>query len=366
MKIRRALALAAATAVVAPAVFLASPATAATAAPSGPSPSASASAPADPAPQNTPGTPDTPGTSDASDTPHTPDTRDATSTSDTSGASDSSDTSDASAQEAPAPGTIGPRPEHDGGEGESCDTYVRESTAIRTELKGLPSRIPAGSDWVDFTFRLTNTADRARTGITVNAEAYTPDHQYETSSRYVTLQARIDGVWRTVDSEDSTFGTAGTLEPGGRAEAELRLRVDATAELGQGTVFSGAFFTEKTDGAIHCESGKSGLTSLTVTAPDRNPGDGEGDGGDGATGGNNGGNGTDATSGGTTTGGSGGSGGAADPQGDRNDTPVPGDLADTGSTAPLPVIGTIGAVAVVLGAGTVIAVRRRRTGGTAA
>ncbi|MDX6354597.1 MAG: hypothetical protein QOF98_1500, partial [Streptomyces sp.] len=43
-----------------------------------------------------------------------------------------------------------------------------------------------------------------------------------------------------------------------------------------------------------------------------------------------------------------------------------GDLADTGSSAALPVIGLMGGAAVALGAGAVYAVRRRRAGTDAA
>ncbi|MEV7982044.1 LAETG motif-containing sortase-dependent surface protein [Streptomyces sp. NPDC086519] len=49
------------------------------------------------------------------------------------------------------------------------------------------------------------------------------------------------------------------------------------------------------------------------------------------------------------------------PQGDISDLPT-GNLADTGSSSALPVIGLVGGVAVVVGAGAVVLVRRRKAG----
>ena len=42
-----------------------------------------------------------------------------------------------------------------------------------------------------------------------------------------------------------------------------------------------------------------------------------------------------------------------------------GSLAATGSSSALPVIGLVGGVAVVLGAGSIVVARRRRTGSDA-
>lgn len=51
------------------------------------------------------------------------------------------------------------------------------------------------------------------------------------------------------------------------------------------------------------------------------------------------------------------------PQGGSKEIPVTGTLATTGSSSALPAIGALGGAAVLLGAGTVHVVRRRRTAG---
>ncbi|ANW18563.1 hypothetical protein BB341_10130 [Streptomyces clavuligerus] len=278
------------------------------------------------------------------------------------------------------PGTIGAGSPHGDDEtGESCATRIEDSPLLQTELRGLPRKVEAGSGWVEYTFRLTNKADRERTGIRVYTEAWGPE-QPVGRDMVIDHQWLDQGTWRNVDVDRSTFGAAGALKPGQSAEAKLRLRVDATKKPGTGSAFSGAGFSEKIDGKLHCESAREGRYAFTVVAPDKEPGGngGSGTGGSGPGGPTSGGSGSGGSGDGATTGGGaeqpgggqgqGGAGagdGRPDPQGGRDETPLGGNLAATGSDRTLPVIAGIGALAVVAGAGTFLAARRRRTSRTA-
>jgi LPXTG-motif cell wall-anchored protein len=53
------------------------------------------------------------------------------------------------------------------------------------------------------------------------------------------------------------------------------------------------------------------------------------------------------------------------PQGGVSEQPVTGSLAETGSGSQLPVIGTVGGVAILAGAGVMFAMKRRRSGAEA-
>lgn len=55
-------------------------------------------------------------------------------------------------------------------------------------------------------------------------------------------------------------------------------------------------------------------------------------------------------------------GGGKQPQGGAEELPATGSLAETGSSSALPVIGAVGGIAVLAGAGVVFAVRRRSSG----
>ncbi|GAA2249359.1 hypothetical protein GCM10010232_41300 [Streptomyces amakusaensis] len=373
MKLRRTLTVAAAAAVLAPATFLAAPAAFATG-PSSPAPSATitGSTPAPdrsaPAPDVTSSAPATPesdpagavvpsGPTAGPDAPTAPGSSDALGR--TPGKTPSAPSPDASM-------TANPPKEE---EGEVCDTFVESSKAIDTELRGLPTKVVAGSGWIDLSYRLTNRSEQTRTGISAYAEIYTTDTQYESSSRYVTLQWQVGGKWQTIDMEFGYFGTAGTLKPGEYSEVKMRLKVDAKAEPGAGTAFSGGWYTETTESGLSCESGGHKRYNFEVLAPGSKPG--EVDESEGEKPGENGGTGGTGESDGE--GGKGGTGdepvdrpvGKPAPQGGLAELPVTGRLATTGADSALPTIGAVGGIAVLAGAGVLFTLKRRRDNTTA-
>ncbi|WP_190121650.1 LPXTG cell wall anchor domain-containing protein [Streptomyces inusitatus] len=377
MKLRRALTVAATAAVLAPATFLAAPTAAFATGPSSPTPSASTTG-STPAPDRSAPAPDA--TSSAPATPES-DPADAVAPSGTAagpdaptapGSSDAVGRTPGKAPVAPSPDTsmsANPPKEE---EGEVCDTVVESSKAIDTELRGLPTKVVAGSGWIDLSYRLTNRSEQTRTGISAYAEIYTTDAQYESSSRYVTLQWQVDGKWQTIDMEFGYFGTAGTLKPGEYSEVKMRLKVDAKAEPGAGTAFSGGWYTETTESGLSCESGGHKRYNFEVLAPGSKPG--EVDESEGEKPGENGG--TGGTGGTGESDGEGGKGGTGDelvdrpvakpaPQGGLAELPVTGRLAETGSNSALPTVGVVGGIAVLAGAGVLFALKRRRDNTTA-
>lgn len=160
------MAVAAATAVIAPATFLAAPAAFATTGPSSPTitgtPSPSESTPAEvtPSPTASPSTP-----AGAATTPGTSGTP-------------SPSSSATSTTEPQAPGVC-----------ESILEFPPYDDHLVTELGGLPKKITAGSGFHPFTVTLTNsgTVDRALVGLRIVAGQTNPDTA-EDYSTYLTVQ----------------------------------------------------------------------------------------------------------------------------------------------------------------------------------
>ncbi|AZK96027.1 MULTISPECIES: hypothetical protein [Streptomyces] len=244
-----------------------------------------------------------------------------------------------------------PKNEEEGEEGgvDECATEV-ESKDLKTNLRGLPSKVVAGSGWQNFSYRVTNDSKKAMESVTAYllVEAYTHDYEDETL-KYVTLQAKYNGAWEKFDVEEGYLGDTEKLDAGEYAELELRLKVDGKAPAGVAFLMTlGVHVDEKNN----CEYGKDVEYGFEILPAGSKPsgGDAEGKPGKGKP---------------DKTGKPGSSGGGTEPQGGRKDVPVTGNLAATGSSDALPVIGITGGVAVLAGAGVVFALKRRRGDATA-
>ncbi|MFJ8231650.1 hypothetical protein ACIQ9E_17095 [Streptomyces sp. NPDC094448] len=248
--------------------------------------------------------------------------------------------------QSPKPGEEGPEGEEGGAD--ECATEV-ESKDLKTTLRGLPSKVVAGSGWQNFSYRVANDSKKAMDSVTAYllVEAYTHDYEDETL-KYVTLQAKYNGAWEKFDVEEGYLGDTEKLEAGEYAELELRLKVDGKAPAGVAFLMTlGVHVDEKNN----CEYGQDVEYGFEILPAGSKPsgGDAEGKPGKGKP---------------ETTGKPGSSGGS-EPQGGRKEVPVTGNLAATGSSDALPVIGITGGVAVLAGAGVVFALKRRRGGATA-
>ncbi|MFI5520202.1 LPXTG cell wall anchor domain-containing protein [Streptomyces platensis] len=311
MKIRRALTAAAAAAVIAPAAVLAAPAAAfATEPESGAGPRTSAS----------------PGLPDAA----TPAHRSADSATSGGGKGADKDSGDAD------------------GAGQSC---AFESDQLHVAVRGLPRQLTAGGAWTPFSMTLTNTTGKPLTEVqpflhmSSGQDVDRPYWELETEYR----DART-GRWKTFhDAEPKDLFGFFTVGPRINLTLQLRTRVVKDAKPGAGYALAAGDFRNR-DGS--CGSAKEAWYDFTILPagaqptqpPTTEPSEPGKPGGTAGTG-------QGAASGGGT-GGSDAAGGLG-PQGGAQ-------LAATGSSSALPVIALAGGAAMVVGAGAVIGVRRRK------
>ncbi len=253
---------------------------------------------------------------------------------------DPSPSNDDTAAPSPSTSTSAPSPSASASEPASeCEDFA-DNEGVHTELRGLPSKVVAGSGWQKFTFRVENKTGHDVEGV--DAYLYTAavdDEDLEEMTKYVTVQAYIQDAWRTVSDEDGYFGTSKALKANQYAEANMRLKVDAKAPAGYGFAFaSGVSITA--DGL--CEYGDETLYEFDILAADTDPGEVD-----------------------DATGKPGKKGNKPAPTGELSEIPVTGTLAETGSSSMLPTIGVAGGIAIVAGAGVVFALKRRNAGATA-
>ncbi|MFF0744404.1 LAETG motif-containing sortase-dependent surface protein [Streptomyces sp. NPDC004111] len=329
MKLRRSLALAAATAVIAPvSLFSASAAYATTS----PSPSASVST----TPSGTPSAPETPSTSPETtpSTPSTPSKSPETTPSGTPSASATptpTKTPSATPSRTPS-GTPSPTDPDEELPGECQDV------SIGLTISGLSGKIAAGSGWHPFNLNVHNTSDRTLNGVAVFAGAAADkDGSNLFTTKQVQLQAydETSKSWQPVSLDDLAAGYVGetdTLEPDFEIDIKLRLNVAAGAPVGAGFTLGGGVYVDVDKGCIG--TGETAYKFQIVKS------------------------GTDTS-------------GTKPQEGGKTPLPVgkpapgkvpavTGNLAETGASSQMPVIGLAGGAAVVLGAGALFLVRRRK------
>ncbi|KEF02283.1 MULTISPECIES: LPXTG cell wall anchor domain-containing protein [Streptomyces] len=332
MKLRRALAAVSATAAMAPAALLAAPAAYATETP-GQSPTATAT--------GTPTATPTPVTTPSSNSP----------------APGPADEKTPPAKKTPTAEKTPPVKKHRAATPTTtpsdeieCSDYSSER-AVRTELRGLPSKIVAGSGWVDFTFRATNISGEHITSVSAFALVYAlKDPTTDDVSDHLTFQwldART-GTWKRVpaaEENDGFFASLGGrdgLRPGEYAEAKLRLKADAKTPASYGGAVSVGWYANADHECGFSEAMDYDFTILPAGSgkPGTHVPDAQGKPGKPGHRPNR-----PAPQGGTKQ---------------QVQLPVTGKLADTGASSGLPTLALAGGAAVALGAGAVFAVRRRK------
>ncbi|MFJ8462938.1 LAETG motif-containing sortase-dependent surface protein [Streptomyces swartbergensis] len=328
MKLRRAMAAAAATAVIAPVALLAAPAAYATDETT-PTPSPSVS-------ESTPETSPTPSTSVSESAPET---SPSPSTSVSESAPETSPSPSTSVSEsAPEPSTSAPE------ESETPDPEpsVCEDTKVDVSITGLPGKIAAGSGWHKFSLNVANNSDSTLNDLDFFAGA-SPDKNGEElfSSKQVQLQAwdPQDKIWVDLNEGGYAVGYVGytdELKPEYQVNIPLRLNVSKSAPVGAGFSLGATIYGDNDDECIGF--GDVSYKFQIVAA-------------------------------GTDTGGTKPQEGGKAPVTDEKpngDTPeVTGSLAETGSSSALPMISLVGGAAVVAGAGAIFVVRRRKAGAQA-
>lgn len=246
----------------------------------------------------------------------------------------------------------------------------------KTSLLGLPKEIVAGSGWHDFTYRVTNVSEIKVMETDISLDLGTADPKLDDTAQ---LAVTVDwfntatGAWKPIQGDGAevlgheNFATVKAIAPGGHTDARMRIKIGDKAEPGTGYFF--------TIGHSYGEDGQCGFDDISqfdfrVLAPAVEPG------GTGGTGSAEGSEGTPGkTTGATPAPGraeetqavadTGGEGNTPAPQGAADERPAGGSLASTGSTSPAPALAGIGGAAVVMGAGAIFVVRRRKAGSAA-
>ncbi len=335
MKLRRALAAAAATAVICPVALLAAPAASASGGPS-PSPSASSdSAPfqggstsvTSPAPSDS-----TSPSSSSSASPTSP-VSPSTTGEGTPAPEDTQPTTSAPAN--PSPSTS--RPEETASP--APEPSVCEDTKVDVGIEGLPGEIAAGSGWHEFSLNVANDSGSTLQNLEYLAGASADrDGEKLFESKKVGLQAwnPEDRTWEDLDELGYAVGYIGytdELAPDYEVAVPMRINVRADAPVGAGFTLGATIYGDA-DG--ECTGFGDVAYRFRIVAP------------------------------GTDTDGTRPQEGGKAPVTVRKPaagTPeVTGSLAATGSSSALPVIGLVGGLAVVVGGGAVFVVRRRRAG----
>ncbi|REH23024.1 LPXTG-motif cell wall anchor domain-containing protein [Streptomyces sp. 2114.2] len=335
MKLRRALAAAAATAVICPVALLAAPAASASGGPS-PSPSASSdSAPSQggstsvtsPAPSDS-----TSPSSSSSASPVSP-VSPSTTGEGTPAPEDTQPTTSAPAN--PSPSTS--RPEETASP--APEPSVCEDTKVDVGIEGLPGEIAAGSGWHEFSLNVANDSGSTLQNLEYLAGASADrDGEKLFESKKVGLQAwnPEDRTWEDLDELGYAVGYIGytdELAPDYEVAVPMRINVRADAPVGAGFTLGATIYGDA-DG--ECTGFGDVAYRFRIVAP------------------------------GTDTDGTRPQEGGKAPVTVRKPaagTPeVTGSLAATGSSSALPVIGLVGGLAVVVGGGAVFVVRRRRAG----
>ncbi|MFH8931654.1 LAETG motif-containing sortase-dependent surface protein [Streptomyces pristinaespiralis] len=347
MKLRRAMAVAAATAVIAPATFLAAPAAFAT------DSTPSATETTSPAPTGSETTSPSPTGSET--TSPAPTGSETTSPAPTGSETTSpSPTGSETTSPAPSPSTSAPTEDpEDPEEPPYCEELDEnwEENALGLKISGLPGQIVAGSGWEEFNLTVTNNAKTDLKEVAFYAEVENDQlDEDKWLSKHVELQFRLPGTdqWERIgDSEwaGDYFWGVETMKSKDFVKIDLRINVAKTAPAADSYSLGSGGYLGDVDGQ-ECIAESAGVyADFTVLAPGSpNPNPGEAEPGDGE--------GKDK-------------GPDTKPQGDVKELPVTGNLAETGSDSALPVIGAVGGVAILAGAGVVFAMKRRRGDATA-
>ncbi|MCI3276092.1 LAETG motif-containing sortase-dependent surface protein [Streptomyces cylindrosporus] len=348
MKLRRAMGVAAATAVLAPLALLSAPvafATDETPDTSTSSPATDESTPA--ADDTTPAADDTTPAADdttpaADDT--TPAAEDTTpAAGDTTPAAD--DTTPAAAESSssatPTPSASETAPE-DGGElcvDDNGDSTAELSADLKSGLSGLPETIVAGGGWTAFSFNVSNKGDEEikdiKPLIGVAAIGWEDEKDYSGEIQ-VQVFDKSSKTWQTIADAAGEGGTfpAFSLSGGQSVSYQLRLKVSGKVPDSLGLTGGLAEYQDE-EGCWVADDPNGWIYFFDILAA-----------------GSDAGNPDDAK---PQTGG-------MKPLEDVSDVDATGSLAETGSSSALPMIALTGGAAVALGGGAVFAVRRRRAG----
>jgi cobalamin biosynthesis Mg chelatase CobN len=340
MKLRRAMGVAAATAVIAPLALLSAPTAFADETPTATASETVSETPTETPSDTTSATPtDTGLPSDTAPAPSAPETS-------------STPTASASASESgePEPSTSA-EPSEDPSDPDVpyCEDLDQDfsNAKVSADIKGLPGKIVAGDGFHSFKLTVTNDSKTTVDGVAFYAEV----ENYELDeakflSPYVDLEFKNPetGSWDRIGSDDwagDYFFYVDELKAGKSETVDLRVSISSKAPAGDAYSFGSGAYLDNVDGQDCIAEGWAQYDFEVLKAGTANTDPGSA---------------TPSDKGTKDT--------VKRPQGEVSALPT-GNLAETGSSSALPMIGLVGGVAVVAGAGAVYTVRRRRAGASA-
>ncbi|MCX5531799.1 hypothetical protein OG785_14625 [Streptomyces sp. NBC_00006] len=231
-------------------------------------------------------------------------------------------------------------------------TAAEDSPGTLAELRGLPSKLVAGSGWHGFTFRVTNMTDQEF--VSSRAQVYAFSFAYEDesdTSRYLRLQWFDGSGWRDLDNNvehDASFPASGPLARGAHSDVKLRISVDAKTPAGAGAALGLAVSVDP-EGVCGDSVPEDAYWDFDILAAGTATGQVPPAGGH---------TGSPKPSAPATATPSASASNAPSPQ--ASSSPVDGSLASTGAGSVLPTFGAAAGLAVVAGGGVMYAVRRRK------
>ncbi|MFD5748543.1 LAETG motif-containing sortase-dependent surface protein [Streptomyces sp. NPDC127033] len=369
MKLRRAMAVAAATAVIAPAAFFAAPAAFATEGDPA-TPQTSAETPGSETPDTetpeagagetgeTPPVVETPPTDEAPAPPETEEETPATPPTEPEeeGAPEAGKPSPSASQSTPGAAPSATSTGEAPGSPIECDddSELTFDENLKTSLTGLPERIVAGSGFHGFKFNVSNKGKNIYTRVDLAVFASQIDEKtWEDTSRHLTLQYKDpeSGQWINIslDDNDEGAGYLGYTDIRSKESfsVDLRLSVDKSAPAGFGYAIGIGIYADDKGNCVLADDFASYEFDIAAAGTDAgDPGEA-----------------TPQPQPRPQTGGK--KPIPAKPVGNTEIKPQ-GHLAETGSSSTVPVIGMVGGIAVVAGAGVMFAMKRRRDGDAAA
>ncbi|MEV6959149.1 LAETG motif-containing sortase-dependent surface protein [Streptomyces sp. NPDC051207] len=327
------MAAAAATAVIAPVALLVAPAAYATDEPDTTA-STSASATADDTTSASPTPSSTESAGTGTDEGKEPEAGTSTTPPATGSSSPSASPSASASATSPAPSASASESETPDPEPSIC-----EDSQVDVSITGLPGKVAAGSGWHKFSLNVLNSSDSTLEDLDFFAGASADrDGADLFRSKQVQLQAwdPDNETWVDLDEEGYAVGYVGytdVLEPDYVVNIPMRLNVKASAPVGAGFTLGATIYG---DADNECVGFGDVAYRFQIVAAGTDT------------------DGTEPQEGGKAP--------VTDKKPGGNTPEVTGSLAETGSSSALPVIGLVGGVAVVAGAGAVFVVRRRNAG----
>ncbi|MFI5802758.1 LPXTG cell wall anchor domain-containing protein [Streptomyces sp. NPDC051561] len=256
-----------------------------------------------------------------------------------------------------------------GGEDGDLEDFCTEET-VSVALTGFPNKIVAGSGWKEFTYTVTNHTKKDIAEMEASVFAFSASDEEEKAEDLVTKFAHFEmfdpvkKVWTNdyllEGMPDGLFVGTFALKAGATENVKLRVSLDKATPAGSSVAVAAGMDLSEADESL-CNSGGD-FYEFEIVAAGKNPGQiddskptGERPGKPGKPGGND--------KPGKPDNGKPGTKPVPDvkPQGGAKEIPVTGDLAQTGASSQLPIFGIAGGTAVVLGAGALVLVRRRKT-----